>query len=161
LSSLSYLRDDCRKQAILIFESHDDSNQCTPYRGKPDQHDMYASHASSHTPGVRFLWVVPIHGNLSQVIERVEQGHCSREKGLPTQSTARQLIQGFIPSFSPEPTLKQWGQSQPSINDKLLGLLGPYHQHAISTFNVCSQGPTHLSLTDTGEVYHIETLESP
>jgi hypothetical protein len=35
---LSYLRDDCHKQAILIFESRGDLNRCTPYRGKPDQH---------------------------------------------------------------------------------------------------------------------------
>jgi hypothetical protein len=31
-----------------------------------------------------------------------------------------------------------------------IGLLGSYHQHVISTFNTCSQGPTHRSLTDTG-----------
>jgi hypothetical protein len=36
--SLSYVRDDCRKQAILISESRGDSNRCTPYRGKPDQY---------------------------------------------------------------------------------------------------------------------------
>jgi hypothetical protein len=80
LSSLSYLRDDCHKQVILISESHGDSNQCTPYRGKPDQHDKYASHASLHTPSVCFLWVVPIYGNLSWVIDRVEQGNYSWEK---------------------------------------------------------------------------------
>jgi hypothetical protein len=39
-------------------------------QGKPDQHDMYASHASSRTPGVHFLWVVPVRGNLSRVIDR-------------------------------------------------------------------------------------------
>jgi hypothetical protein len=29
-----------------------------------------------------------------------------------------------------------------------VGLLDPYHQHLISTFNTCSQGPTHRFLTD-------------
>jgi hypothetical protein len=46
--------------------------------------------------------------------------------------------------------MKQWGQSQASINGRLLGLLGPYHQYAIVTFNTCSRGPTEWSLTDTG-----------
>jgi hypothetical protein len=36
----------------------------------------------------------------------------------------------------------------------LLGLLGPYHQHVISTFNTYSRGSTHQSLTDTGRGYH-------
>jgi hypothetical protein len=35
LSLLSYLRDDCRKQAILISKSHGDSNRCTPCKGNP------------------------------------------------------------------------------------------------------------------------------
>jgi hypothetical protein len=50
---------------LLISESHSDSNQCTPYRGKPDQHDTYASYVSPRTSGIRFLWVVPVHVNLS------------------------------------------------------------------------------------------------
>jgi hypothetical protein len=50
---------------LLMSESRGDSNQCTPYRGKPDQHDTYASHASPLMPGVRFLQAVPVCGNLS------------------------------------------------------------------------------------------------
>jgi hypothetical protein len=50
---------------LHISESRGDSNRCTPYRGKPDQHDMYASHASPRTPGIRFLRAIPVHGNLS------------------------------------------------------------------------------------------------
>jgi hypothetical protein len=42
-------------------------------------------------PGVCFLQAVPIRGNLSRVINRVGQSHCSQEKGLLTQSTARWL----------------------------------------------------------------------
>jgi hypothetical protein len=78
-------------QQVLISESHGDSNRCTPCRGKPDQHDMYAFHPSPCMPDVRFLRVVSVRGNLSRVINRVRQSHCSREKGLPTQSTARRL----------------------------------------------------------------------
>jgi hypothetical protein len=38
---------------------------------KPDQHDTYASHVSPCTPGVRFLRVVPVRGNLLQAINIV------------------------------------------------------------------------------------------
>jgi hypothetical protein len=58
---------------LLIFESRGDLNRCTPYRGKPDQYDKYASHAGSRTPDVRFLWVIPICGNLPRVTDRVGQ----------------------------------------------------------------------------------------
>jgi hypothetical protein len=82
---------------------------------KPDQHVTYASHASPRTPGVRFLWAVPVRGNLSWVIDRVEQAHCSREEGLSTQSTARCWpIRGSVPSFSPEPANEAVG-AKPSI----------------------------------------------
>jgi hypothetical protein len=58
---------------LLISESHDDSNRCTPCRGKPDQHTMYASHSSPRTPGVRFLQVVPIRDNLSLAPTKLKQ----------------------------------------------------------------------------------------
>jgi hypothetical protein len=32
---------------------------------KPDTHDTYASRVSPHTPLTRFLWAVPVRGNLS------------------------------------------------------------------------------------------------
>jgi hypothetical protein len=76
---------------LLISETHGDSNRCTPCRRKSDQHDTYASHANPRMSGVRFLEVVPVHGNLSQVVDRVEQGNCSQEKRLPTHSTIRRL----------------------------------------------------------------------
>jgi hypothetical protein len=46
-------------------------------------------------------------------------------------------------------------ESQTSIDSRLLGLPGPYHRHAIGTFNTCSRGPTHQSLTDTGGGYNL------
>jgi hypothetical protein len=63
-------------------------------------------------------------------------------------------IRGSVPSFSPKPTNKVVDLSQVSVDDKLLGLLGPYHQHAIGTFNTCSRGSTHRSLTDTSGGYN-------
>jgi hypothetical protein len=51
--------------------------------------------------------------------------------------------------------MKQWGQSQPSVDGWLLGLPGLYHWYAIGTFNACSRGPTYRSLTDTGRGYKL------
>jgi hypothetical protein len=65
------------------------------------------------------------------------------------------LIHGSIPSFSPEPAIKAVGVKPPSVNGRLLGLLGPYHQHAMGTFNTCSRGSTHRSLTNTGGGYKL------
>jgi hypothetical protein len=65
---------------------------------------------------------------------------------------------GLYPASLPSQPMKQWGQSQASISGRLLGLLGPYHQHVISTFNSCSRVPTPQSLTDTGGGYHKENL---
>jgi hypothetical protein len=147
---------------LLIFESHDDLNRCTHCRGKPDQHDTYASHPNPCTPGVRFLRAVPIRGNLSRVVNRVGHSHCSQEKGLPTQSTTRQLTDPRV-RIQFLSRANQWssGESQASINNRLLGLPGPYHQYVIGTFNTCSQGPTKRSLTDTGGGYNLEGADSP
>jgi hypothetical protein len=133
---------------LLISESHGDSNQCTPYRGKPDQYDTYASHASPRMPGIRFLQAVPIRGNLSRDADSVGQSHCSREKGLPTQSTAHQLIDPQVRTQFLS-RANQWssGESQ--------NIPGTYHRHAIGTFNTCLRGPTHRSLTDTGGGYNL------
>jgi hypothetical protein len=75
---------------LLISESRGDLNRCIPCRGKSDQHDTYASHASSHTLDVRFPRWSPYVATFRAVINRFEQIHCPRE-GLPTQSIARQL----------------------------------------------------------------------
>jgi hypothetical protein len=141
---------------LPISESRGDSNWCTPYRGKLDQHDTYASHASPCMPGVRFLRAVPVRGNLSWVIDRVGQSHCSREKGLPTQSTARRMTDPWV-RIQFLSWANQWssGENQTSINSRLLGLPDPYHRHAISTYNTCSRGPTHRSLTDMGGGYNL------
>jgi hypothetical protein len=65
-------------------------------------------------------------------------------------------IRGFVLSFSPKPTNEVVGLTQASIDDKLLGLLGLYHQYTIGTFNTYSRGSTHRSLTDTCRGYSLE-----
>jgi hypothetical protein len=58
-------------------------------------------------------------------------------------------------SFSPNIVIEAVGLSHASVDGRLLGLLGPYHQHAIGTFNRCSWGPIHRSLTNTGGGYNL------
>jgi hypothetical protein len=137
---ISYVKTATNKR-LLISESHGDSNRCTPCRGKPNQHNTYASHVSACTPDICFLLVVPIRANLSWVINRVEQSHCSWEKGLPTQSTARQLTDPWVRTQFLS-WANQWSsaESQTSINSRLLGLLGLYHRHAIGTLYTSSRG---------------------
>jgi hypothetical protein len=59
INLVNYYLMAAMNKRLLISESRGDSNQCTPCRGKPDQHDTYASHTSTRTPNVRFLWAVP------------------------------------------------------------------------------------------------------
>jgi hypothetical protein len=70
-----------------------------------------------------------------------------------------QPIHGSVPSFSPEPAIEVVGVKAPSVDGRLLGLPGPYHRLTVGTFNTCSRVWIPLSLTDTGEGYHTETLE--
>jgi hypothetical protein len=64
-------------------------------------------------------------------------------------------------SFSPNITIEVVCLSQTSVDGRLLGLLGPYHQYAISTFNTCLRGPTHRSLTNTGGGYNLGGASLP
>jgi hypothetical protein len=144
---------------LLISESHGDLHRCTPCREKPDQHDTYASHASPRTPGVRLLRAVPVCGNLLRVIDRVGQILLLPIKGVPdSTSQPGWMAHGTRLSFSPKTVIEAIGLGQASVDNRLLGLPGPYHRHAISTFNTCSRVSTPRSLTDTDGGYHIENL---
>jgi hypothetical protein len=64
-------------------------------------------------------------------------------------------------SFSPNTAIEAIGLSQASVDGKLLGLLGPYHQYAIGMFNTCSRGPTNRSLIDKGGGYNLKGAGFP
>jgi hypothetical protein len=68
---LSYLRDDCHKQAVLISESRGDSNRYTPCRGKSDSHATRFSMLDSHMVPNHTSPVVHV-GNLSLVPTRMK-----------------------------------------------------------------------------------------
>jgi hypothetical protein len=141
---------------LLISESHDDLNRCTSCRGKPDQHAAYASHASPRTPGVHFLWAVPIRDNLSRVIDRVEQAHCPREEGLPTQSTAhRWPIHGSVPIFSPKPTNEAVGAKLSIYQRSATRFTGPITPVCDWYVQYLLVEPTERSLIDTTGSYNL------
>ncbi len=74
---------------------------------------------------------------------------------------AGHLIRGSVPSFSPTNSQRAVGKSQAPVNNRLLGLPGPYHRHAIGTFNTCSCGPTEQFLIDTGGGYNLGGVGFP
>jgi hypothetical protein len=160
--SLSYLREDCHEQAVTHIRESRRFESMYTLQGKLDQHDTYASHTSPRTPGVRFLRAVPIRGNLPRAADRVGRSHCSREKGLSTQSPAHRLTDPRVRTQFLS-RANQWssGENQTSINSRLLGLPGIYHRHVIGTFNTCSGGPIERSLIDTGGGYNLEGAGLP
>jgi hypothetical protein len=139
---------------LLISESHGDSNRCTSYRGKPNQQDMYASHASPRMPDVHFLWVVHVHGNHSR-----SRQQCRTDLLLPAQPPARLSNSWVTVYFSPKPASEAVHESHHLLTTGYLVYWAHKHQHVIGTFNTCSRVPTTRSLTNTRWGYHIETSE--
>jgi hypothetical protein len=97
-----------------------------------------------------------MHSNLSRSHQQSWAGPLVLRKRAPEtiHNMPADRSTSLYPVSLPGQLLKQWGQSQPPVDGRLLGLPGPYHWHTIDTFNTCSQGPTHRSLTDTGGGYH-------
>jgi hypothetical protein len=56
---------------------------------------------------------------------------------------------------------KSSGEKSTPVDNRLLGLPGPHHWHAIGTFNTCSRGPTERSLIDTGGGYNLGGVGLP
>jgi hypothetical protein len=96
LSSFSYLRDDCHKRVVLISKSCGDSNWCTPYRGKSDQHAICFPRSVHVWPSTIRISRGPRIATFHEVINSDGQSHYSREKGLPTQSTTQRLTDPWV-----------------------------------------------------------------
>jgi hypothetical protein len=89
-------------------------------------------------------------------------GCTTPEKSAPDSTSQPDwVVRGTHLSFSPNTTIEIVHLSQAPADDRLLGLPGPYHRHAIGMFNTCSRVSTPRSLTNTGGGYHIETSEQP
>jgi hypothetical protein len=129
---------------------------------KPDQHVT----RFSCSVRVWFMTICisrgPYIATFHTVVNRFEQIHCTRDEGLPTQSTAWHpsdpRVRTQLLSHNSERAV---GKSQAPVDNQLLSLLGPYHRHAIGTFNTCSRGPTEQSLIDTGGGYNLRGADLP
>jgi hypothetical protein len=120
-----------------------------------------------HTPSTLSPRMVQDHMYLTRSMQNnpswdadsVGQIHCSWEKGLLTQSTIHRLTDPRVRTqFLSRASQWSSGESQTSVDGRLLGLPGPYHWHARGTLNTCSRGPTHWSLTNTGGATTLEVL---
>jgi hypothetical protein len=142
---------------LLIFESRGDSNRCTPYRGKPDQHTTRFSRSVHVWSKTICISRSPHIATLREMQQIWTDPTPPEKKWLPTQSIARRLTDPWVHTQFLS-WANQWsrGVSQAPVGDQLLGLPGPYHWYAIGTFNTCSRGPTHRSLTDTDGATNLE-----
>jgi hypothetical protein len=132
---------------LLISESCDDSNLCIPYGGRPNQHTKCfprSIHVGSKTIRISHgQYITTFHTS----VNRFEQIHCPWDEWLPNiiHNTPADRSMGPYSLLSYN---SQWssGKSQAFVDIRLLGLPGPYHRHAIGTFNTCLRGATHRSL---------------
>jgi hypothetical protein len=144
---------------LLISESRDDLNRCTPYRRKSDQH-------ATRFPCLVRVWFKTIHisrgphiPTFCTVINRFKHIYYCREEGLPTQPPARlsdprvrtQLLSqtnhwnsGENPSFCWHPTTRFINTNMRSVRSI-----------------IARMGPNHRSLTDSGGGYSFEGAGFP
>jgi hypothetical protein len=147
---------------LLISESRDDSNRYTLCRGKPQPTRHTHSTLGPHMTLDHTYLTWSTYSNLLWVINSVGWILLLLRKSAPdTTSQSGWVPHGTRLSFSSNTAIETVGLSQTSVDDRILGLLGPYHQHAINTFNTCSWGPTHRSLTDTGRDYNLGGVDLP
>jgi hypothetical protein len=138
---------------LLIFESRGNSNRCIPCRGKPDQHDTYASHVSPRTPSVRFLRVVPVRGNLLRDNDRFGQIPPLLRKRAPDiiNNTSADRSVGPYPTSLSSQLMKQGGGHKPSsCRRPITRFTRPISPVCDWYIQYLLTGPTHQSLTDTG-----------
>jgi hypothetical protein len=133
---------------LLISESHDNSNRCTPCRGKLDQHATRFSHSVHVWPLAIRISRGPYIETFHEVINSDGQSHYPREKGFRhNPQHDGWSIRGSILSFSPEPAIEAVVGKATLCWRQVTRLTGPIYQHVIDTFNTCSRGPT-LSVHD-------------
>jgi hypothetical protein len=147
---------------LLISESRDDLNRCTPCRGNPDQH------ATRFPRSVR-VWSKTIHISRGQHLTTfydtttdLDRSHCSREKGSRhNPQHVGWSIRGFVPSFSPEPANEAGGHKSGSYRWPTTRLIGPISLACDRYVQYLFTGATHRSLTDIGGGYNLGGVGLP
>jgi hypothetical protein len=89
--SLSYLPDDCHKQVVTHIRESRRFESMYTLQGeiRPTRHTLSTLSSDMVQDHTYLTWST--YTNPSWVIDSVGQSHCSQEKGLPTQSTARRV----------------------------------------------------------------------
>jgi hypothetical protein len=109
---------------------------------------MYASHVSPRIPRTCFLRAVHVRDNLSQAINSIER----------TLLLLRKMAPDTIPLRLSDPLVRH----PVSLPTQATSVYRVHkHQHTIGTFNTCSRGPTHRSLTDTSRRYNLGGADLP
>jgi hypothetical protein len=147
---------------LLISESRSDSNWCTPCRGKPDQHTTCFPHSVC-------VWSKIIRISHSQRIATPRRSPTALDRVTAPEKKGSQhnpqhagwSICEFVPSFSPEPTNGVVEKAKHLSTAGYRVCWSHKQQHTIGTFNTCSWGPTHRSLTNLGGGYRIEGADFP
>jgi hypothetical protein len=108
-------------------------------------HHSYASYGQS-----------PYMATFHDIVNNVGQRYSYREKGLLSESIARQLTNPRVHTqfLSHHIHWSSRGKVKHLLLTSYISLLGAYHQHVIITFNTCSRVPTPRSLTDTSGSYN-------
>jgi hypothetical protein len=159
---LNYLRDDCHKQAVTHIRESRWFELMYTLQGKTRP-------TRTHFPRSVRVWSMTIHisrgphiATFCTVVNRFEQIHCTREERHLTQYTTRWPSDPWVRTqLLSHNNQRAVEKSQAPVDNRLLGLPGPYHRYAISTFNTCSRGPTERSLIDTGEGYNLRGAGLP
>jgi hypothetical protein len=118
-------------------------------QGKPDQY-------VTRIPRSVRIWFQTIHISHGQCVATFRLV-LTRSKQAPTPeeilATADRLAQPsprVTSSFLPHDRLSVGERGFGKVVTQLHRLTGSIYQHVNGTFNTCSRGPTHRSLTDTG-----------
>jgi hypothetical protein len=112
---------------LLIFESHGDSNRCTPTgETRPTCHMHPTLSLRMITDHTYLTWLM--HSNLSRSHQQSWAGSLLPRKRAPDtiNNPPADRSAGPYPVSLPRHPLKQWGQIQSFIDGRLLGLPGIY-----------------------------------
>jgi hypothetical protein len=154
--SLSYLQEDYHKQAVThIWESQRFESMYT-LQGKtqPTRHmlPMLSPHmVHDHT---YLTWST--YSNLSYGHQQIWTDPLHPRRRTPDTIHSMTVVwsAGLYPASLPQQP-KSSGEKSTPVDNRLLGLPGPYHRYAIGTFNTCSRGPTERSIIDIGGGYNL------
>jgi hypothetical protein len=93
---LNYLRDDCHKQEVTNIRESRWFKSMYTLQGKSDQHATCFPCSVHVWPLIIRISHGPHIATFRTIVNSDEQSHCSGEKGLPAQSTARQLTYPWV-----------------------------------------------------------------